>query len=153
MQYFCYASSSIFKKILCTWQKNAENNFFVLVHLRVFFIFNQNLMSDLNDLWHLVSKTNIVFNNWADLDGAPAISNRKLFSVFCAFDWKSPKNIKFSNSMTKKYLYHGHRRRRAVSFRLCLTQEWEWEWWRTLSEPEPVTGPWVYTEAVYLLPL
>ena len=23
-------------------------------------------------------------------------------------------------------------------------------WWRTLSEPEPVTGPWVYTETVYL---
>ena len=22
---------------------------------------------------------------------------------------------------------------------------------RTLSEPEPVTGPWVYTETVYLL--
>ena len=24
------------------------------------------------------------------------------------------------------------------------------EWWRTLSKPEPVTGRWVYTEAVYL---
>ena len=55
----------------------------------------------------------------------------------------------YSNMMSLICFSHGHRRRWAVSFRLCLTEE---EGWGriTLSEPEPVTGPWVYTEAVYL---
>ena len=46
---------------------------------------------------------------------------------------------------------HGHRRRRAVGFRLCLTQEdGGREGPFVTNQPEPVTGPWVYTEAVYL---
>ena len=49
------------------------------------------------------------------------------------------------------YFSHGHCRRRVVSFRLCLTQ-----WCRddngpfAKNQPELVTGPWVYTETVYL---
>ena len=49
-----------------------------------------------------------------------------------------------------QHFSHGHCRRRAVSFTLT-------EWWRmreggplAKNQPEPVTGPWVYTETVYL---
>ena len=55
------------------------------------------------------------------------------------------------NNKTIPVFSHSHRQRRAVSFRLCLTEEEEKEGWgMTLSEKWPVTGPWVYTETVYL---
>ena len=73
---------------------------------------------------------------------------------FCHHCHKYGKNIINSHLFFLWHIYnfsHGHRRRRAVSFRLSLTQ-----WGRRRrgplgkNQPEPVTGPWVYTETVYL---